>query len=405
MHKAEAALMKEHAFSSALRRFLEFGRGCLLGAPGDATPLPEAADFEPLAVMLAQVRDAFESDLTLGLDGEDSEIIIPLLAAFNLGGYACEAADRLIDATDQARDAAMKDVAALSDAIGGLPFGRLIPCNEFRRELLGQIPQEHHFLFPWLTECVQFDSDSLERIIQAWDELWGRKASGDDAEALVPVLASIQSDAALMDHLKREARFHASVMQAAGELARRQHLERARKSATEGPGILDRLVSWFRMPAVSGAVALVLLAGVYFATQVGRDGRPVVIGVTAEMLVFHDGLTVRGGEEGKPDVRKPGDTPPGEGDAIQIRFMLEKTAYVYLYHQDSTGRREPLFSGRLDKGIHIFPDEGKRMRIVKSEENEVIVLVASVKSLSAAEQTDAMDGADQSDLTIIEFEL
>ncbi|MDD3311448.1 DUF4384 domain-containing protein [Pseudodesulfovibrio sp.] len=400
--------MKEQAFSSALRRFLEYGRECLLNASGDVPPLPEAADFEPLANMLARARDAFAGDLTLGLGGEDSEIIAPLLAAFNLGGYACEAADRLIDATDQARDAAMKDVYSLSDDVGDLPFGRLIPCNEFRRALLGQIPQENHFLFPWLTECVQFDSDSLERIIQAWDELWGRTAPRDDAETLVPVLTTIQSDTALMDLLKSEARFHASVMRAADELARRQHMARARRSAADVPGIIDRLVSWFRIPAVSGAVALVLMAGVYFATQTDKDGRPRPIGVTAEMLVHHDGLTVRGGAESEPDVRKPGDTPPGEGDAIQIRFMLEKSAYVYLYHQDSAGRLEPLFSDRLDEGIHIFPDGEKRMRIVRSEGNETIILVASEKALSESELDKALhDAIDETtaQLVVIHFQL
>ncbi|OIQ52043.1 hypothetical protein BerOc1_00515 [Pseudodesulfovibrio hydrargyri] len=407
MHKVEVALMKEHAFSSALRRFLEFGRGCLLNVPGDEPPLPEAADFEPLAGMLAQAGDAFAGDLTLGLASEDSEIIIPLLAAFNLGDYACEAADRLIDVTDQARDAAMKDVCALSDDIDGLPFGRLIPLNEWRRELLGQIPQENHFLFPWLTECAQFDSDSLERIIQAWDELWDRTATRDDVEALVPVLAAIQSDTALLDHLKAEARFHSSVMKAAGELARQQHMERARRSAGKAPGIMDRIVSWLRMPAVSGAVALVLVAGIFFATQVDKGGRPMPIGVTMEMLVYQDGLTVRGGEEAEPEVRKPADAPLEEGDAIQIRFMLEEAAYVYLFHEQKGAPHEPLFSGRLGKGEHIFPEEGKRIRVIAPSEEEGVALVASREPLSPADLEKAL--ADEADggaakATIIHFQ-
>lgn len=391
MHKAEIALQKEYAFSSALCRFLEYGRGRLLNASCDAPPLPEAADFEPLVKMLASAQDAFGSDRTLDLDAEDAEIIVPLLAAFNLGNYACEAADQLIAPADHAQDIAMEDVFELSDDIDNLPFGRLIPCNELRRELLDRVPQENHFLFPWLTECVQFDSDSLERIIQAWDELWAKRAPRDDAETLVPVLAVIQSDAALLDHLKAEARFHSSVMKAAGELARQQHMERARRSAEEGPGIMDRIVSWFRMPAVSGAVALVLMAGVYFATQVDKDGRPMPIGVTMEMLVYQDGLAVRGGEETKPEIRKPGDAPLKDGDAIQLQFMLEEPAYVYLYHQESVGRRELLLSSRLDKGTHVFPED-KRMRIVKPGKTEALVLIASKQALSEAELAEILDG-------------
>ena len=33
IHKAEATLLKEHSFPSALCRFLEYGRGSLLGSP------------------------------------------------------------------------------------------------------------------------------------------------------------------------------------------------------------------------------------------------------------------------------------------------------------------------------------------------------------------------------------
>lgn len=389
-HKAEAALLKEHAFSSALRRFLEFGRGCLLDAPCEAPPLPEAADFEPLAKMLAEARDAFDSDLTLGLDADDAGIIAPLLAAFNLGNYACEAADHLIAPADHAQDIAMEAVFDLSDDIDNLPFCRLIPLNEFRRELRTRLPEKNHFLFPWLSEGLDFDCDSLERIIQVWDELWNKTAPKEETEALVPVLTAIQSDTALMNHLMKEAEFHASVMKAAGEVSRQQHMERARRFAEEGPGIMDRIISWFRMPAVSGAVALALMVGIYFSTQVGKDGHPMPIGVTMEMLVYQDGLTVRGGEEAKPDVRRPGDAPPKAGDAVQLRLMLKEPAYIHIYHQESSDRRELLFSGRLDKGIHVFPDEGKRMRIVRAEEDEVIIVVASKRVLSASELDDAI---------------
>ncbi|WP_207261537.1 DUF4384 domain-containing protein [Desulfovibrio sp. Huiquan2017] len=406
MHKAEIALQKEYAFPSALCRFLEYGRGRLLNSPCDAPSLPEAADFEPLVKMLVTARDAYGSDLTLGLDAGDAEIVIPLLAAFNLGNYACEAADHLTAPADHAQDIAMEDVFELSDDIEDLPFGRLIPCNELRRELLGQIPQENHFLFTWLTECVQFDIDSLERIIQTWDELWDKTAPGDDAEALVPVLTAIQSDTALMDHLKAEAGFHTSVMKAAGEVSRQQHMERIRRSAEEGPGIMDHLVSWFRMPAVSGAVALVLMVGIYFGTQVGKDGQPMPIGVTMEMLVYQDGLAVRGGEETKPDVRKPGDIPPEEGDAIQLRFTLDEEAYIYLYHQESSDKRELLFSGKLEKGTHVFPDKSKRMRIGKPGEDEYIILMASERALNKIDQTNAMvNKTNQPGLIIIELEL
>jgi len=396
VHDAETALQKEHAFSSALCRFLEYGRGRLLNASCDAPPLPEATDFEQLAKILASALDAFDSDRTLGLDAEDAGIVIPLLAAFNLGNYACEAADRLIAPTDYAQDIAMKDVIGLSGDIDNLPFGRLIPLNEFRRELLGQIPGKNHLLFPWLTEALDFESDSLERIIQAWDELWTKTATREDTEALIPVLTAIQSDTALMDHLKAEAQFHSSVIRAAGELARQQHLERARKSAEEGPGVMDRIVSWLRMPAVSGAVALMLMVGIYFATQMDKNGRPMPIGVTMEMLVYHDGQAVRGGEELNPEVRKSGGVPLKEGDSIQVRFMLEEQAYVYLYHQESADKRELLFSGRLDKGIHIFPGGKKRMRIVKPRADEGIALIASEDAMNESELADILndDSAD-----------
>lgn len=407
MHKAEAALQKEHAFSSALCRFLEYGRGRLLNASCDTPPLPEAEDFAPLAKILTQARDAFDSDITLGLGTEDTEIIIPLLAAFNLGTYACEAADHLFAATDHARNTAMEDVFELSDDINDLPFGRLIPCNEFRRELFGQIPQGNNFLFPWLTECVRFDSDSLERIIQAWDELWAKTAPKDDAEAIVPVLTAIQSDTALMDHLKAEARFHSSVMKAAGKLARQQHIERARHSAEEGLGIMDRIVSWFRMPAVSGAVALALMIGIYVGTQISKDGQPMPVGVTMEMLVYQDGLTVRGGEEAKPEVRKSGDAPLKDGDAIQIRFMLEEPAYVYLYHLDLNTAPELIYSNKLDTGSHSYPGEGKRMRIVEPKDGESIILIASHIELDATRQLAAIHETPTGEEapTVIHFQL
>lgn len=389
IHKAEATLLKEHSFPSALCRFLEYGRGSLLGSPCDVPPLPGAADFEPLAKMLTEARNTFDSDLTLGMDAYDTPIIAPLLAAFNLGNYACEAAEHLIAPENHDQDIAMEDIFSLSDDIDNLPFGRLIPFNEFRRVELCQIPEENHFLFPWLTEGLDFDSDSLERIIQVWDDLWTKTATKEDTEALVPVLTTIQSDTALMAHLKAEAGFHASVMKAAGELNRQQHIERARHSVEEGVGIMDRIVSWFSIPAVSGAVALVLMVGIYFSTQIGKDGQPMPIGVTMEMLVYQDGLTLRGNEV-KPEIRKPGETPPEDGDAIQLRFMLEEAAYIYLYHQETADKRNLLFSGKLDKGMHMFPDGNKRMRIVKPDEGEAFILVASKEMLSDAELNTAL---------------
>jgi hypothetical protein len=381
----EADLMREHSFSSRVCRFLEYGRSSLLGSACDSHPLPEATEFEPLAILLKEALDKFNGSLTLGLDSEDTGSITPLMAAFNLGNYACEAADHLITHSDHDQDIAMEAIFELSDDIDDLPFLRLIPCNEFRRSLLAQIPQGNHFLFPWLTEGVEFASDSLERIIQTWDALWNKTAPREDTKALVPVLTAIQSDIPLMNHLKSEAGFHASVMQAAGELSRRQHIERARQSAEQKPGIIDHILSWLRMPAVSGAVALTLMFGIYFATQTGQDGQPMPVGVSMEMLVYQHDLTVRGGEEAKPEVRKPGDTPPKEGDSIQLRFMLESPAYVYLFHQEPDDKRELLFSGLLEKGIHVFPDGNRRMRIVNSQGDEGLILVASKKALSDTE--------------------
>ena len=357
--------------------------------------------------MLTEARSAFDSDLTLGMDADDTGIIAPLLAAFNLGNYACEAAEHLIAPADHDQDIAMEDIFDLSDDIDNLPFGRLIPFNEFRRVELGQIPGKNHFLFPWLTEGLNFDYDSLERIIQVWDELWDGTASKEDTEALVPVLTTIQSDTVHMAHLKAEAGFHASVMKAAGELNRQQHMERARRSAEEGFGIMDRIISWFRMPAVSGAVALILMVGIYFSTQLGKDDQPMSIGVTMEMLVYQDGLTVRGGEGAKPEIRKPGDTPPEEGDAFQIRFTLEEPAYIYLYHLEPNAKSELLYSNRLNTGLHSFPSEEKRMRIVERKVGESIVLIASSIELDKTSQLEAINETptDEAALTVIHIQL
>lgn len=160
-------------------------------------------------------------------------------------------------------------------------------------------------------------------------------------------------------------------------------------------------MSWLRNPAVAGVAALCLVLSVYFATQ---DGKPIPLGATMEILVYHDGLTVRGGAEAKPEIVEQTSGPLQSGDAIQVRFRLDEPAHVRLYHKEGK-ELSLLLAAHLGKGVHVFPEEAKRLRIVDPGKEESIILIASGKELTDAEAAEALraDAGDGRDPVVMRF--
>ena len=390
IQRAERTLAKEHALSPALLQFLDAGKVVLLGGHPQTPPAPESDALRPLSDALESAAKALESELTLGLGEDELAAVAPLFAAFNLGAYCVEAAETLSPESERSLDEMLGSIEEMLAAIGDSPcLARLIPLNAIRRELLEAIPEGNRYLLPWLALHTEYSPDSLERIIQSWDQLWSKTANREDASDLIPVLHALQPDPALLDHLKSEAAFHRSVLSAAGELARQRHMERTRRSALAAPSLMDRLLSWLRMPAVAAALALTLVVGTTLMLRSGNGNAP--IGVSMQMLVYRNSAAVRGGEEAPPEIFKQGDGSLRDGDSIQIRFELQESAYVYLYYQGAGKDPEQLFSGKLEKGIHVFPEGEKRMRLVKPEGDESITLIASSEAMPDSEINDVMN--------------
>lgn len=84
---------------------------------------------------------------------------------------------------------------------------RLIPLNEWRREISAYIPQEIQYLFPWYCEWTDVPSDTLEQIIEKWDHICKNNLTelSLSSETIPVLLADLSADRGLLSHIRKHA--------------------------------------------------------------------------------------------------------------------------------------------------------------------------------------------------------
>lgn len=130
--------------------------------------------------------------------------------------FFCEGAARHADSIDA--DIREKAGSLLDTLIAAspAPFHRLIPFNDFRRERLREIREDAHFLFPWYTEWSDVPSDTLERVIDHWEEFqrndWGEINLAP--EILRHLSYELEQDAEFRDGLRHAAMLQRNILDA-----------------------------------------------------------------------------------------------------------------------------------------------------------------------------------------------
>lgn len=84
---------------------------------------------------------------------------------------------------------------------------RLIPLNDWRRQVLERIPANRQYLFPWYASWADVPSDTLELVIEEWTNLSQGylDLEGLEEGTLSHLLAELRTDQDLLDHLRKEA--------------------------------------------------------------------------------------------------------------------------------------------------------------------------------------------------------
>ncbi|MDM8551708.1 type III-E CRISPR-associated protein Csx30 [Desulfobacterales bacterium HSG2] len=96
---------------------------------------------------------------------------------------------------------------------------RLIPLNYWRQYLRGNISEHSLHLFPWYDEWADLPSETIEILIENWNEIsrGNFECSEMDAETLKSLFAELSNDRGLLNYIREEARFGRILPRAIGK--------------------------------------------------------------------------------------------------------------------------------------------------------------------------------------------
>lgn len=89
-----------------------------------------------------------------------------------------------------------------------VPGLRLIPFNNWRREILKNIPSDVHYLFPWYCSWAELPEEFHDILAENWHDLIKGKMEFQDLDKsdLSALLAELESDRPLFNRIRNEAR-------------------------------------------------------------------------------------------------------------------------------------------------------------------------------------------------------
>ena len=157
---------------------------------------------------------------TLDLDDGDWPTIHAHLKNLDKIVFLIEALDAFPDA-----DAVLSGIHERAEEMFGTlitehesTWMRLIPLNERRRQTLASIPPDVRYLFPWYEEWSDLPEDAFDILADHQDDLaLDRPPLEEEIEAMSGLIHELQTDPALMDHIRREARIFRTIKSAATE--------------------------------------------------------------------------------------------------------------------------------------------------------------------------------------------
>lgn len=100
------------------------------------------------------------------------------------------------------------DALLVQVTVDRAPSGvRLIPLNDWRSQVLKQIPAKYRYLFPWYKVWADVAADTLDRLVEGWDGLaHGRMDTVEiDECTLAALLAELNADKELLEWVRNEA--------------------------------------------------------------------------------------------------------------------------------------------------------------------------------------------------------